>query len=650
MSERVLKDQRKRPEKALAEAIWNSLDVGADHVVVAFEYTTMGAISKVTVTDDGEGMNREQAERGFKEYGDSWKRRVGVRTHNDRTVHGQRGQGRYDILSMGSSATWLSTARDVNGDLATIHVRISGSDPKNYEITEVSPSDHRTGTTLEVVDVTETASNALLRDSFPDSLTPDFAIYLRKYPGVVIEILGARLDPSSLHQPPIDTRFTVDGLKDPVNLVFIEWNKRSEGSQHIYLCDENGAALLDVLGVPSKDIAYTSYICWADFKNPETSPYKAIIGGDDLAGRVFTAGKEATREQLALIAERKRGEALSGWKEEKSYPYEGEPASRSEAVTRKSFDVLAVEATTVLSPMEVQQRRFAMKLMKIAVETNPSAVQKVMREVLRLPEPRVQELADLFERTSLESIITSTHMIADRLDFLESLKTLVFEFKKLLLERTQLHKILERETWLFGDEWTLTASDETLRRVLVKHLGKLGQEVGYADIMPVVQADDGTIMIPDLVLSVGASSYAQRNEYLVVELKRPSVTLGKQELDQIEGYAIAITGDEQFNQVNVIWDFWLIGNGYDDYIARKLHAPNVPRGCAIADSAFKVHVRTWAEIIRDAEHRHQFIKDTLAVEPDEETGVAYLNRVHRERIPDSLRAPEARARSSTIPE
>ena len=35
-------------------------------------------------------------------------------------------------------------------------------------------------------------------------------------------------------------------------------------------------------------------------------------------------------------------------------------------------------------------------------------MQKVMREVLRLPEERIQEMASLFERTTPEEIITAS--------------------------------------------------------------------------------------------------------------------------------------------------------------------------------------------------------------------------------------------------
>lgn len=111
---------------ALAEAIWSALDVDADHVGVAFEFTRLEAIKTIVVTDDGEGMNSQRASIGFGEYGDSWKRRIDVRAHNGRSVHGQRGQGRYDILHFGTSARWTSIAEQVDGKLGVIEIELEG--------------------------------------------------------------------------------------------------------------------------------------------------------------------------------------------------------------------------------------------------------------------------------------------------------------------------------------------------------------------------------------------------------------------------------------------------------------------------------------------------------------------------------------------
>lgn len=639
MSERLLTDARKRPVKALAEAIWNALDVGADHVSIVFEFTSLEAIKTIVVSDDGEGMNREQASVGFGEYGDSWKRRIDARTHNGRSVHGQRGQGRYDILHLGTTARWTSIAEQVDGKLGVVEIELQASDPRNYRTSEPSPHDGPTGTTLRIANVTADADSELNRPELAESLAADFALYLRQYPDVEIQVRGVIVDPSSQHLTPVDMTVEVDGLETPVTVTFIEWKKKAKGTQRIYLCDANGAALLDVAAdLRSRDVTFTAYICWDGFKNQDTSAHLAILGGEDLGAKVFAAGREAVNKHLVQRAQERRAQAVEDWKSEQSYPYTAEPKTVPEKVIRKTFDIVATAATPVLAKMDVEQRRFSMQLMKVAVETDPSAVQKVMREVLRLPEDRIEEMASLFERTTLESIITASHSILNRLDFLAGLRTLIFdtEAKKATTERRQLHKILEREAWLFGDEWTLTASDETLRRVLVKHLQLLGEDAAYADVIPESQRD-GKVLIPDLVLSGSSSSYSKSREYLVVELKRPSVILGKEELDQIEAYAIAITEDEQFNQPHISWDFWLVGNTYNDYVTRKLNTPGNPHGCALIAPKFRVHVRSWAEVLGEAEHRHKYIERALAATSDEDSGLTYLNRVHQDLLPDVVK-------------
>lgn len=641
MSARVFTDSRKRPAKALAEAIWNALDVGADHVSVDFEFTELGALKTIVIVDDGEGMSLEQARQGFGEYGDSWKSRIDARTHNGRSIHGQRGQGRYDILHLGQSVKWTSVAAQVDGRLGVIEVSLTSNDPRTYEDSGPKVHEGPTGTTVRVANVTPQADTELNRPELAESLAADFALYLRQYPDVEIRVRGVLVDPSSEHLPPVDIPVTVDGLDETVTVTFIEWKKRLRGTQHIYLCDGNGAALLDrPAELPSREIIFTAYVCWDGFKNQDTSATLAILGGEDMGARVLEAGRDAIREQLRQRDLERRAEAVEDFKAEKSYPFEAEPSNAPERVIRKAFDIVATAASPVLETMDVEQRRFSMKLMRVAVETDPSAVQKVLREVLRLPEERIEEMASLFERTTLERIITSSHSILNRLDFLAGLGTIVFdaEAQKATTERRQLHKILERESWLFGDEWTLIASDETLRRVLVKHLALLGEEVEYSDVMPTSQAE-GVVLIPDLVLSASASSYSKSREYLVVELKRPLVTLGKPELDQIEAYANAITDDIQFNQLEVTWTFWLIGKDYNEYIQRKLDTPGHPRGCALIAPKYRVFVRSWAEVLGDAEHRHQYLKDALAATSDEDAGLNYLNRVHQDLIPDVVKRP-----------
>ncbi|MGC7260179.1 hypothetical protein RBA10_22585, partial [Mycobacteroides abscessus subsp. abscessus] len=88
------------------------------------------------------------------------------------------------------------------------------------------------------------------------------------------------------------------------------------------------------------------------------------------------------------------------------------------------------------------------------------------------------------------------------------------------LERRQLHRILAHETWIFGEEWSLTGDDERLTKVLKKFLKNLGSDVELADLKE-VRLEDGSDAIPDLVLGRRLQTNADSFEHLVVELKRP---------------------------------------------------------------------------------------------------------------------------------
>jgi hypothetical protein len=91
--------------------------------------------------------------------------------------------------------------------------------------------------------------------------------------------------------------------------------------------------------------------------------------------------------------------------------------------------------------------------------------------VLDLPERKQRELAALLQETTLSAIMAAAKTVADRLKFISTLESIVSdpETKGRLKERSQLHKILAENTWIFGEEYNLWASDKDLTRVLEKH-------------------------------------------------------------------------------------------------------------------------------------------------------------------------------------
>ena len=182
-----------------------------------------------------------------------------------------------------------------------------------------------------------------------------------------------------------------------------------------------------------------------------------------------------------------------------------------------------------------------------------------------MPKERQNELADRLQYTTLSSIIEASKLVADRLLFLAGLQEVLFrpETKRDLRERSQLHRMLESETWIFGEEYLLTSSDENLNTVLHKHLATLRPELAKkkrGKSKP-VERDDGTQAVIDLMLAREVPAYAQtRREFLVVELKRPSQKIDLDVQRQILGYAMAVAVDERFDTQNTFWTFLAVSN------------------------------------------------------------------------------------------
>jgi hypothetical protein len=91
-------------------------------------------------------------------------------------------------------------------------------------------------------------------------------------------------------------------------------------------------------------------------------------------------------------------------------------------------------------------------------------------------------------------------LVADRLKFLEALRFILFDYdaRHKLRERSQLHKILEQNTWIFGEEYNLCASDKDLTTVLKAHREKLDPDLVIDDPVKVINKTRGIV---DLMLS-----------------------------------------------------------------------------------------------------------------------------------------------------
>jgi hypothetical protein len=209
------------------------------------------------------------------------------------------------------------------------------------------------------------------------------------------------------------------------------------------------------------------------------------------------------------------------------------------------------------------------------------------------------------------------------------------ENKTALLERRQLHKILAKESWVFGDEYALAVNDESLTAVLAKHVHLLGREKLAPDEAEVLREDE-TRGIVDLMLAKTIKSSLQRHDHLVVELKRPAVKVGAEELTQIQRYATAVSRDERFAKTNTSWNFWVVSNELDDHAESMAAQSDRPPGVVYQGANIRVWAKSWAQVIDDCDQRLKFVRENLEVESNRDDAVDYLRRTYARFLPKTI--------------
>jgi hypothetical protein len=357
--------------------------------------------------------------------------------------------------------------------------------------------------------------------------------------------------------------------------------------------------------------------------------------------QLIELARDKMREHFRARSAQVAGELVAEWKEQDIYPYKDEPSGPVEQAERQVFDVVALSVHSYspgFGEASAPQKKLSLRLLKQAVQDSPEALRRILSDVLDLPVEKQAQLAKLLERTSLTAVINASKIVADRLNFLKGLEYLVFdpESKQVLLERCQLHRILEHHTWLFGEEFNLTVSDQSLTEVLNRHVSLLRDDA--QDGGPVLR-EDGSTGIVDLMLSRRVpQTRAEEREHLIVELKRPSKRIDLGVLTQVQSYALAVARDERFRDAGVRWVFWAVSNEITDDARSAARQANRPVGLFFEDDSrmIRVWVKTWSQILESCRARLSFFQEHLKYEADDTSALAYLKEVHSEYLPSAV--------------
>ncbi|MGW4543262.1 ATP-binding protein [Streptomyces chartreusis] len=633
------------PVGAVIELIWNALDADATSVAIEIETNEIDGVSKVIVSDDGHGMPSEACPSYFDKLGGSWKKTTLVSLDKGRAMHGRNGQGRVRAFALGQHVRWTTIGKGIDGVIKTA-IEADRSSMRNFQINTIGPTSENTGTIVEAWGEVPHLSRLQNTQRVIAALTTEFALYLETYPDSSVVYDGIRVEPSEVQvHSAVYTLNQVGELPAP-ELRVIEWRKGV--TRELALCDSRRMPLVKLRPeIQAPGFNFTAYLSWKGFEDRPQDLALVDWDEDSPASEVVEQARERLRIHFRDRVDARRREQVLEWKRDEVYPYEGEPAEPAEVTEREAFDTVA---TTIAKhiPKTRKARKATLGLLKETLAAKPGHTPEILERFFSLSRQEKEELGLLLKRTSLTSLIRTSTEVTDRLDFLRALEILLFdtEAKKVTRERDQLHKILENEAWVFGEEYSLMVSERGLSEVLRKHLSLLRLPEPDDDNVRLLDGSTGRV---DLMLS-RTTVWVQKPHHLVVELKRPSVKLGMAEFSQLVKYATTVVNDERFKATEANWDFWLIGNSMDESLRSLTRQPHLPPGQAAAvGSSARLWVREWSEVIQECKQRLHFYRDRLDYQSTDEHALEYLVRKHADATPTVLQPDDEEELAAIVP-
>lgn len=635
------------PRDAIKELIWNACDADAKSIEVSFAYEGMdGAevVSDIYVKDDGHGIPVENIEEYFGKYGRSQKT-YSAKSPGGRIYHGKLGQGRYKSLAAGNLLDWNFVYKGENGELFLSAIHINAEDKMNIGYStepEKTDADH-TGTTVHIHNIPEDKVSTITRMAEPMDMVPDllttFAPYLLAYTDITIKYNGVTLDPAR-HIKNQQEKLLVfeEKGKEPVKarVVAISW-KQAQFNK-MYVCGNSGVVFEEHDYTHLKKISTSIYIMGDLF---EQLHRENLLGMGRANPAYAYFEDEAKKFAKELVGEKETEDAAAEIlriKEQGIYPYDGEPADDVHKAERDVFDVFAVEVNRAVpqlksSPRQTQQLTY--RLIREAINTNPSSIKTILTEVFNLTQQQQDDLADLLTHTHLPEIIDTAKTVSDRLVFLQVLEQMVYNdtIGKPIKERTQFHRVLLKHLWIFGEKYTLGTSDQSLRNVLKAHIDYLDRDEVTPEIPP--EAVEDLTRIPDLCLFQQICPGYENFEHLVIELKRPTLTLSMKELDQIRDYALTVAENPMFDKTRTKWHFVLLGQSFDQRVRSALANQVVGEGNYYNAGNVSISVFEWSKIIQDNKLKYEYLRRKLNHQLSDDPNFAadYLRTKHAELFP-----------------
>lgn len=398
--------------------------------------------------------------------------------------------------------------------------------------------------------------------------------------------------------------------------------------------------------IPPANYSYLVYI-HSDYFTPNLTRNFVFDDMDPNTKKITRAIKDSLNEHFS--SKYREFSAFSkNLKNDKYYPYrEKNSSSKTKEIVFTKFAYFIEEKYNLLNNQD-ELRSIIYTLVDKSISNGD--LEDVLKSIISLNKESIQKFKELLNISPIESVIEFSEHVASKNKFIDILYELTYgDVSKKIKERSELHKIIEKHLWIFGERYADTPllklySDKNLEN----NLNKLRQsnfeyEVTKKDENLDIEVKGKVKNITDLFFYNEKILDNNRREIMIVELKSPKCLIGPKEVMQAEKYATQIINDTLFSRTDH-FKILLISSklsGVTEIQLRDMKKPNADNPFCIKDyqnGRVEIWVMTWMDVITMNRKKLSYLGKVLQTEDTDtsaEIGIT-LEDIKNEKIRSKL--------------
>lgn len=566
---KILSDETYRDiYQPFVELISNSYDADASRVDIRVSLPSDNIEERViTIEDNGQGMDSEDLKDRFFNISVSEQPPLSVK---GRKRKGNKGIGRLSGFKLGKNLKYTVVKEKQEFNFELSHKKIKELNDINDISIEIDSKEttKSSGVTIVITEIThldvpiDTLKQKLLSNF---NTNEDFQIFIN----------GEKLEPIELRGEKKDFKINVNEKFLNGWLINSPDKIKNYGIQLKY----NERAIGDVIAPKlSKEIIEHFYgeIDLSDLENIDFSASWDSLLDNELAKQI----KEAIKSILNTEVEKSMSVNVDEeFRKNMAIPEYKHRIESLPSFTQKAAEKTIKDAIRTVKYNEKDVMKTIVELSIKAYEQNE--VYEILKKINNAKKEDITKLATAFQKWGVKEIADILTLVQQRLQIIDAFETMINDEKTLELQGT--HKFLADNMWIIDERYEWFYSNKTLSTI-------------SNEILDSRYKGENKDKRPDLFIKMSQGTIL-RDEYLVLELKKPKNNITFEDKAQGERYAQVIS--QKYTKPSY-FNVYIVGSNYEAGIQRETLAGNV-----------RTITISYHELVNEAKLRMQYIYENL---------------------------------------